>query len=840
MSVLDLNPNLVPEGWDEHWRKLKQKGSFSFETFHRCKDGSLIPIEVSVNLVVFDDSEYNVAFSRNISERKQIEGKLRSSEERFQLAMAGANDGLWDWNLDTDEVYYSPRWFDMLGYPPNAFSPTLDTWKQLVHPDDKERVLQQVVDYLNGRSHSFETEMRMCHKNGHVITVLSRASITNTASEHATKRLVGTHVDITERKKIEQALRHSEAKFRDIFDASPVPYALNDEDLNITYLNPAFTHTFGYDIQDIPTLDAWWPKAYPDPDYRLWVINTWQSHMEKSLQYGTPFEPLEINIHCKDGSIKTAISRATKLDKDLSNTHLVTLFDITERKHSEALLETNQKKFSTLFESSNDSLFIHDMNGSILDVNHTACERLGYSKDTLLCMKVSELDTPEFAAKVPKRLKQITEHGTALFESAHIRKDGTIMPVEVSARIIELNDKTVAFNTVRDISERKQFEETLRQSQKMEAIGTLVGGIAHDFNNMLAAVQGNVYLARTQLQDQPFASDKLHNIEQLGMRASEMVQQLLTFARKDSVKMSVFNLNTFLSEAYNLASAGIPETVEHQCIACEEELYIKGDATQLQQVLMNLLNNATDAVADAEQPTIQCKLSYVKTGKAFKHNPPALADKQFACISVKDNGHGIPNERLDKIFEPFFTTKEVGKGTGLGLAMLYGAIQTHGGAVEVDSKPGKGAVFHIYLPLSEMKPSLMTTRLGSGKHGHGETILLVDDEIDVLNTTSEVLASLGYQVLKARNGEEALTIYKTTHVQVHLIISDVIMPRMGGVPLLNAVRKIDKKIPVILATGYDKDHVLDKGMKMEEFQLIIKPFDFNALSRVIQHTITSE
>ncbi len=680
-----------------------------YKTEHRIlmPDGSLKWVIERGETAYSDEGEPLVSTGTvlDITSQKRAEEKLRLSEERFALAMAGANDGLWDWNLETNEVYYSPRWFEMLGYEFGVFPQTLDTWEALVHPDDRAWVLQSVADYLEGRVDSFDVEMRMQHKDGHNVFVLSRATKALHAADGKPVRLVGTHVDIT------------------------------------------------------------------------------------------------------------------------------------ERKAHQAMLEASKKRFEELFESSTDAIFILDMHGNFIDINKTAHERLGYTKEEMLLLSVKDLDPPEFAVKVPTRMKQIMESGSAVFESAHYRKDHSIMPVEINARKLDLDGQEVVLSIVRDISERKALEAQLRQSQKMESVGTLVGGIAHDFNNMLAAVQGNVYLARRLMKEHPVAAEKLDNIEKLSTRAANMVQQLLTFARKDIVQMSVFSLNAFMEEGYSLARAAIPENIDHKTSVCDEMLYIKGDATQLQQVLFNLLNNAVDAVAEVLHPEIRCSLTAYEADEAFMYKYPDLEGRSFACITVRDNGHGIPSERLDKIFEPFFTTKEVGKGTGLGLAMLYGAVQTHGGAVEVESEAGRDTSFKVYLPVCHEIPDSESEENTSLGQGQGETVLLVDDEKDLRETTAEVLHEMGYKVIQAANGIEALEAFKTRPSEVRLILSDVIMPKMGGVQLLQAIRKLDRQVPVLLATGYDKGDVLDHHAVGDHCQVIHKPFDFDYLGQMIQELI---
>jgi len=677
-------------------------------------------------------------------------------------------------------------------------------------------------------------EINSVAKDGrNLIIELSAFAIKN--SDGSVCCYVGIKRDISERKAGQTSLHESEERLRLALDAANQAWFDLDISSGKIIVSSEYARLIGYEPEAFhSSLQNWLDNIHPDD--RDAVFTTFQQCLTTSGP-----ETMEYRRRRKEGSWEwiRSIGKVVERDGEGAPLRMIGIHtDISEQKRNQLLLEAERKRFVTLFNSSSDGMFIVDMHGNFIDINRTGYRRLGYSKQEMLAMKLVALDPPEFAKRVPEHLAQIKAHGEATFDSAHYRKDGSVMPVEISASSIELDGEQVIFSVIRDVSERKQFEEQLRQSQKMEAIGTLVGGIAHDFNNMLAAMQGNLYLVRMQMQKQPVVvADRLANIEQLGNRAAEMVRQLLTFARKDSVSMHIFSLNTFMHEGYKLAGAAIPASIDHQTSVCSEELRIKGDATQLQQVLMNLLNNAADAVAGVPEPVIRCSLRPFRADSAFRVRHPGLAGDRFACISVRDNGCGIPREQLDNIFEPFFTTKEVGKGTGLGLAMLYGSIQTHGGVVEVESEPGRGAVFSIYLPLSMDEPESLPEQTSPGPAGHGETILLVDDDKDLRHTTSEVLMTMGYHVLTACDGEEALAVLNAGRDQIDLIISDVIMPRMGGVQLLKRIRQSDAALPVILITGYDKSHVLDGEIQDSCCRVLNKPFDFDLLSRTVQMLI---
>jgi len=386
----------------------------------------------------------------------------------------------------------------------------------------------------------------------------------------------------------------------------------------------------------------------------------------------------------------------------------------------------------------------------------------------------------------------------------------------------------------------KELEQQFLQAQKMEAMGILVGGIAHDFNNTLGAIQGNLFLAKRKLDEKDELISKLENVEELSTRAADMVQQLLTFARKDVVSIRPLSLTSFMKEEFKLSTSIIPKNISYNSVLCDADLIIRADATQLQQALINLLNNARDAVCNAVNPKITCKLEPININADFRQRHPEFKGERVAHLSVEDNGHGISEDALEKIFLPFFTTKGVGKGTGLGLAMVYGSVQTHGGTIEVESKQNRGTTFHIYLPLSKDDEINIESQDQSISPGKGETILLVDDDVDILEATGEAIRDLGYKVLLAEDGEVAVEVFKNNFKDVSLVISDLVMPNMGGAEAVKKMRLLNSKIPVIFATGYDKNQAIASFKGLDGYTMTAKPFAIEALSHTIRKLIKRE
>ncbi|PIP03233.1 MAG: hypothetical protein COX55_01185 [Zetaproteobacteria bacterium CG23_combo_of_CG06-09_8_20_14_all_54_7] len=391
--------------------------------------------------------------------------------------------------------------------------------------------------------------------------------------------------------------------------------------------------------------------------------------------------------------------------------------------------------------------------------------------------------------------------------------------------------------TVQDITEMREVEEQLRQAQKMEAVGTLVGGIAHDFNNKLAAITGNLYLAQHGVDPRSEIAARLQSVEALSFEAANMVKQLLTFARKGKVEQKPMALVPFIKETAKLNSVAIPENIHLSMSYCENPLLITGDITQLQQLFLNLLTNARDALEGVDQARIDLSLQHYEPDSDFIERHPEAANViAFACMRISDNGHGIAPEHLEQLFDPFFTTKEVGKGTGLGLAMVYGIVQSHHGVIEVESTPEQGSCFSIYLPLrSDTTTVLPTDQQQEVVNGDGETILLADDDENVLQTFADVLTSINYRVLTANEGHTALEIYRQHRDEIHLAILDIIMPKLTGPEVAQQIREIAPEAKLFFATGYDKE--LDHLGITDNIEVLDKPYNLAKVSRSIRQIL---
>ncbi|MDQ6966806.1 MAG: PAS domain S-box protein, partial [Mariprofundaceae bacterium] len=464
-----------------------------------------------------------------------------------------------------------------------------------------------------------------------------------------------------------------------------------------------------------------------------------------------------------------------------------TVRDISERAEAEKAqqqAEAAARQFLTAIEQSPDAVMLLDCEGVIEYVKAAAPTISGYTAEELLG-KVAFFLRPEVRGTAPFAgiVRQISQG-----ESWHGRiedrnRDGTTYPAYcfISPITDEQHQITHFVCAQQDLREKESLEKQLDQAQKMEALGTLVGGIAHDFNNMLGGITSNLFLARNLAGDNSALLEKLKRADALCFRSADMIKQLLAFARKDQVAMKDLSLNSFIKETMKLHASAIPENIRVDLQACAERAVVCADLTQMQQILLNLLNNASQALRNSDKPRITIRTQVLDPAPELLAEHPEAEAGLHVCLSVSDNGAGIDKQHLHRIFEPFFTTKKVGEGSGLGLSMVYGAVKRHKGFIEASSIPHKETTIRAYFPFPQSTAGQrgdLQLDAPEIKRGNGETILLVDDEAGFVDAHKHALMMLGYKALTASDGREAVRIFAEDPSGIDIILTDMIMPEM--------------------------------------------------------------
>ncbi len=508
-------------------------------------------------------------------------------------------------------------------------------------------------------------------------------------------------------------------------------------------------------------------------------------------------------------------------------------------------VERNLEKVFWALDQMGEAVLLMDQAGRVEYLNPSFAAITGHAREDLdghpdLLVRAGVLDE----ALESRVFDWLLVHDVWKEELRCRRADGTEYPAIVSvARLVEPDGGISRYVvSLRDMSEHEKLESQLRQVQKMEAVGVLVGGIAHDFNNLLAAISGSLELARLDVNDPARIERWLEDLEVLAGRGAETIAKLLAFARKDRVEVRVARLQRVIEDVAGLVRVGYPESVRFEAKTCGEPLLARMDVNQIEQVLLNLINNAVDACEKVSEPRIRLILERARPDAAMRARHPGLTAEALALIRVIDNGCGMSPEIREQIFEPFFTTKEVGKGTGLGLSMAYGAIERHGGFIEVDSEPGRGSEFRIYLPLTGAEgeadePASRTTGRSGPPKGRGELILLADDEKVVRDLGRRILEHLGYRVITAADGVEAVRLFREHRQALSLAVLDLIMPRKGGAAAASKMRELAPDFPVLFVTGYDLGATAAEVTGWEHAAVLAKPYRVHELGRRIRRLL---
>ena len=745
-----------------------------------------------------------------------------------------------------------------------------------------------------------------------------------------------------------------------VIDSSPVAIAVNDQQQNIIYLNKKCIEIFGYTLDDIPTVNAWWPLAYPDPAYRQKVRTEWHEAVEKAVREKAEIGPLEYKVACRDGSVRDIQFGLTPVG-DLD---LVIFNDITERKRAETALRESEERFRGALENIPDVVVIYDRDlriqyineatrrltgrpasdfighreeeiwppevyevylptlrealetrkicsletnllfpgdilrnlsitcvpllneksevreilgitrdfternraevslreseeryrnllevapvgitvhseGKIVFTNPAGLKLLGAaSYDQLIGKPIAEIIHPEGLEKARDRIQRMMagEKGLYPAEDVYLRLDGKPIDVEVMASSLTFKGKPAVQVIVTDITEHRKLEAQYYQAQKMESIGTLAGGVAHDFNNILSAIIGYGHVALMKMAGDDPQRPNIESMLEAADRAAHLTQDLLLFSRKQVSELKPVDLNKVVGQVEKFLKRVIGEDIACKKTVTDHPLTVFADSHQLEQVLMNLATNARDAMPGGGAFTIQTE--QVDLHEDFTRAHGFGKPGPYAMITVSDTGKGMDEETRKRIFEPFFTTKEVGKGTGLGLAVVYGIIKQHDGFINVYSEPGKGTTFRIYLPIITAVVTEETKAQKKEAPARGtETVLLAEDDEALRKLSRIVLTQNGYTVIEAVDGEDAVRKFRKNKDRIHILLFDLIMPKMNGKEAYDEIRKIRPDMKVLFASGYAPDIVWQKASLEPGSHLIYKPVSPMELLRKVRSVL---
>ena len=763
-------------------------------------DGSSVDIEAVAIPINWNGAPAIEVVMRDIRKRKRAEQEAHDWQKRLELAQkAGLQIGLWDWDPVANTVIWSDETYRQFGYTRETFSGRVEDAVTRIHPEDRSRVEEAIRKVIAGEA-EYAQQYRLVWPDGTICWIDAHGVIVRNGSVH----MLGIGVDITDLKKTQQSLQEGEEKYLLLLNSTADGIYGLDLNGNCTFCNPACLRLLGYkdpkdllgrnmhDLMHHTRADG---TRYPKQECEIYTaVREGKGHHSADevlwRANGTSF-PAEYSSYpmYKAGELVGAV---------------VTFLDISERKRAEQELRRSEEKYRELFENSTYGIYRSKPDGTLLDVNPALVTMLGYnSKEELLARNLN-CDIYEDPAARKSILASYGPSGR--MDGTEVnwkRKDGKIFPVRLSAGGIRGEDGAFTHFEVivENITERRNLEDQFRQAQKMEAVGLLAGGISHDFNNLLSVIMGN---AEMLLDDRPSATQKHYadEIKNATQRAAQLTRQLLAFSRKNLLHPTVLDLNTVVRDVGKILERLIGEDVQIVRDLQSSLGSVKADQGQVEQILMNLATNARDAMPKGGE--FKVRTADAVLGPKDVALYPYVKPGRYVLLSVSDSGMGMTEEVRRRVFDPYFTTKPPGRGTGLGLATIYGIVKQSAGYIWVSSAPGAGATFDIYLPRVDEKPLARTWNLGGRtEYPRGtETVLLLEDEEALRLVTCEFLTASGYNVLQAGRGDVALDISAQYKGSIHLVVSDVVLPDMSGPSIAAQVQTLHPEAQVLYVSGY--------------------------------------
>lgn len=765
---------------------------------------------------------------------------LKENEERLEIALSVNNDGVFDWNTVSNEVYFDARYYTMAGYEPNEFPGRLDEWSCRVHPDDMPKTSKAIQDYLVGNLKEYDVEFRFRKKDNSWMWIRARIKVFGVNENGEALRAIGTHTDITALKNAEIELKEREEKFRTFFELGMVGMAIISLENRWLEFNETLSTMLGCSEEEFKS-KKWSDFTYPED------MQKDEENFKKTLSGEINGYSMEKRFIRKDGEILYAvISVLAVRDANADIKYFVALVhDITGLKLTELKLRKNEENLRVTLNSIGDAVISTDMNGCIARMNKVAESLTGWKFADAVGKKLQEVFnvvhsiTREPIEDPMEKFLAMEESISVSNQSILISRDGNEYQIaESGAPILSEDNNPIGVVLVfRDVTEDYVVQDQLRHSQKMDAIGQLAGGVAHDFNNMLGGILMAASILKRFVPEIPKAKNAHKVIIESANHAASLTQKLLTFARKQHTRMKAVDLHVIINDTVALLRDTVDRRIQIRLDLLAKSSVVIGDASQLQSAILNLGINASHAMSKGGLLVIRTELIDLSE-KDVKKSLFNLKAGSYIQIEVEDTGIGMSKDILGRIFEPFFTTKDVGKGTGLGLAAVYGTIQQQGGGISVESIEGQGSVFSICLSLSaehiEQSKNQEEVPVGSG------VVLIVDDEKVMRDTMVDILETYGYEVLVAENGIKGLQIFKTLHSTIDLVILDMIMPEMGGLDCLVEMKKIDENVRVILSSGYTDDESFSAMQSEGVVEFLRKPFQGEDLGRAVYSALNKK
>ncbi len=746
--------------------------------------------------------------------RLPLDDGIRKSEEKFSRAFLSSPIPMCIVNVDQNARFLelNTAFEDITGYRRDEVIGRTSTDLRLYwDPWDLARSRQKLLTEGGYRN----LEIRFRQKSGAMLVGLVSAE---PIEINGALCAISAAIDVTEQRRTEQALRDSEELYRHLFEVESDALVLVDnESGRIFAANAAAARLYGYNLEELLSKNPVDLSAEPQ--------ETIDATAEKRQ-----FIPLRWHKK-KDGTVFPVEISGTYFDLKQRSVFIAAIRDITDRHLMEDALRKSEEKFAKAFQSNPAAITISDLESrKYLDANDSFQEMTGYSPKEVIGQNWNDLCIWNDCVQRDERVQDLMQDGKLRnCEFQFRRKNGSLATGLLFADLLEIQGRLCAVTATVDITERLLLESRLRQAQKLESIGRLAGGVAHDFNNLLTIINGysDLILRGSNPGDPVYRHAQ--EIQKAGNSAASLTGQLLAFSRKQVIELRPLDVNRVVRDMEQMLRRLIGEDIKLISKLDLQLGQVMADTHQMNQVIMNLVVNARDAMPEGGTLTITTR--NVDFDEADIASHPDAAPGRFVMVDVADTGAGMTQETLQSIYEPFFTTKVRGAGTGLGLSTVYGIVHQCNGWIEVSSELGRGSEFRVYLPRIDARSALDQAHLTMtpGPRGGDETVLLVEDNAEVRRYTAGVLASSGYHVLEAADGAAALTLVREYKGDIHVLVTDVIMPGMSGKDLADRIRDLRPKLQVLFISGYTADVLARRGVLQEDVAYLPKPFSADSL-----------